>query len=73
MHLQEPDDSLKALCNMYELYRDSTLFLSAIQPDDPLHAHYSSAQFVTWKAMQTACLWVGILHGKSRLCVAMCL
>lgn len=59
-YMQEPDTSLKAMCNMYELYRDNSLFLSTAQPDDPLHAFYSSAQFVAWKAVQSACLWVSI-------------
>lgn len=56
----QDDLSLKVLCNLYDLYRDHTTFLSAIQPDDPLHAEYSSTKFVAWKAMQSACQWVSI-------------
>lgn len=44
---------------MYNLYRDYTAALSShIQPDGTLHGTYSAAQYVTWKAMQSACQWV---------------
>ena len=53
---------------MYNLYRDYTAALSShIQPDNTHHGTYSAAQYVAWKAMQSACQWVSeIKMMKSR-------
>ena len=51
--------SLEIMCGMYDLYRDyATALSSSIQPDDPLYGNFSATQYVTWKAMQSACQWV---------------
>ena len=66
--------SLEIMCGMYDLYRDYTTALSfSIQPDDPLYGNFSATQYVTWKAMQSACQWVS----NSRLtniilCIILC-
>ena len=47
--------NFEVLCNMYDLYKDYNAALSShIQPDDALHVTFSAAQYVTWKAMQSA-------------------